>query len=209
MLILASASNARSRLLDQAGIRYLQMISGVDEHKITEKNPRKLVQLLASAKAKAVGSKLLTSHNPTEIKPIEVKAIVGCDSIFLFQGEIFGKPVNRNEAVERLKRMSGNSGFLLTGHSLMTREISVSNKINDHSFHEICSDVISTEVEFSQLTIQEIERYVLTGEPMGCAGGFALEGKGGMLVKRLDGCYSNVIGLSLPWLRVALNRIGR
>ena len=71
-------------------------------------------------------------------------------------------------------------------------------------FNCYIQDVVSTRVEFNDLTSQEIEEYASTAEPFDCAGGFALDGEGAMLISGIKGCYSNVIGLSLPWLRKAL-----
>ena len=88
--------------------------------------------------------------------------------------------------------MASCSGSLLTGHCLLPR---------DGQAIRVC---VSTEVRFAPLTDSEIRAYVASGEPMQCAGGFALEGRGGLCIDGLDGCYSNVIGLSLPWLRKAL-----
>ena len=89
--------------------------------------------------------------------------------------------------------MAGHSGSLLTGHCLMRR---------GRSDLLAC---VETVVRFAPLTTAEIEAYVASGEPLQCAGGFALEGRGGSCIDGLDGCYSNVIGLSLPWLRQALS----
>ena len=88
--------------------------------------------------------------------------------------------------------MAGGSGSLLTGHALLVRN--GENRL-------AC---ISTRVHFAGLTEEEIQAYVATGEPLHCAGGFALEGRGASLIAGLEGCYSNVIGLSLPWLRSVL-----
>ena len=73
---------------------------------------------------------------------------------------------------------------------------------------EVVEACISTEVHFAPLSLPEIEAYVATGEPLQCAGGFALEGRGGLCIAGIDGCYSNVIGLSLPWLRSVLQPMG-
>jgi septum formation protein len=84
--------------------------------------------------------------------------------------------------------MAGHWGELCTGHCLLRGD-------------EQLLETVITRVLFAPLSRAEIEAYVATGEPLACAGGFALEGRGGMLVERIDGCFSNVIGLSLPLLR--------
>ena len=183
MLLLASASSARRRLLEQAGIPHRVRVSGVDEQAISAPEPSVLVQRLAQAKATAVHQAL----HPVEDDGIS--AVLGCDSVLVFEGEIFGKPADAAEAVRRWRRMAGQRGELLTGHCLLPVG------------GEPVLDCVSTGVLFEALTLMEIDDYVATGEPLQCAGGFALEGRGGLCVAALEGCYSNVIGLSLPWLR--------
>ena len=186
VLLLASASPARRRLLEQAAIPHRVRVSGVDESTIDDRDPSALVQQLAFAKASAVQSSLEPSVDS------EITAVLGCDSVFVFEGEVFGKPVDAKEAINRWKRMAGHSGELLTGHCLIAEG------------QETTMACISTAVHFAELGLGEIEAYVASGEPLHCAGGFALEGRGGLFIRGLNGCYSNVIGLSLPWLRAVL-----
>ena len=186
VLLLASASPARRRLLEQAGIPHRVRVSGVDERAITAPDPSLLVQRLAQAKAAAVYQAL------DSVADAGISAVLGCDSVLVFEGEIFGKPADAAEAVRRWRRMAGQRGELLTGHCLMPVG------------EDPVLSSVSTGVLFSALTPREIDDYVATGEPLQCAGGFALEGRGGLCVAGLEGCYSNVIGLSLPWLRQQL-----
>jgi septum formation protein len=116
--------------------------------------------------------------------------VLGCDSVLVFDGTVFGKPRDPAEAIERWRRMAGDWGDLQTGHCLLA-PADGSERVA----------TVTTRVQFAPLTDAEITAYVATGEPLQCAGGFALEGRGGALVERIEGCYSNVIGLSLPWLR--------
>ena len=95
----------------------------------------------------------------------------------------------------------------MTGYALKFRN-SFSGENKKNLFDGLIQDVITTHVEFASITSEEINNYVSTGEPLNCAGGFALEGRGGMLISKIEGCYSNVIGLSLPWLRCALKKSG-
>jgi septum formation protein len=188
--MLASASPARRRLLEQVGIPHRQLASGVDETAINCADSVQLVQLLARAKAEAV-RQLLSSSAATEP---QITAVLGCDSLLAFEGEVFGKPIDATEASSRLRRLRGAWGELHSGHCLLPTAAAPAAAVE-----QCCC--VTTRVLFAELTDSEIEAYVSTGVPLQCAGGFDLEGVGGALVERIDGCYSNVIGLSLPLLR--------
>ena len=194
MLLLASASPARRRLLEQAQIPHQVRVSGVDEDQIQHPDPAQLVQLLAEAKALAVQRTLAQS---AERNPL-ITAVLGCDSVLAFEGEVFGKPVDANQAVERWQRMRGRWAQLHTGHCLLPASLALSK---NGAAAEMQRTSVTTRVLFANLTDAEVKAYVASGEPLQCAGGFALEGRGGCCVEQLDGCYSNVIGLSLPLLR--------
>ena len=194
VLLLASASPARRRLLEQAQIPHQVRVSGVDEDQIQHPDPAQLVQLLAEAKALAVQRTLAQS---AERNPL-ITAVLGCDSVLSFEGEVFGKPVDANEAVERWQRMRGRWAQLHTGHCLLPASLALSKNGAAAEMQRTC---VTTRVLFANLTDAEVKAYVASGEPLQCAGGFALEGRGGCCVEQLDGCYSNVIGLSLPLLR--------
>ena len=125
--------------------------------------------------------------------------ILGCDSIFEFKGEAFGKPSNKEEAFIRWKKMSGEFGFLHTGHTLIIGNFDAT--YNMFKITETIKETVSSRVYFSKLEDWEIKSYVETREPLYCAGGFALEGIGGKYIEKIEGCFSNVMGLSLPWLR--------
>jgi septum formation protein len=180
MLVLASASPARRRLLEQAAIAHRVQVSGVDEEAIRDPDPQSLVQRLARAKAEAValaGARV----SPTA-------AVLGCDSLLTVDGVVYGKPADAAEAAARWRSMAGRWGELHTGHCLLGPA-------------QTQLTTVTTRVLFAPLSEAEIQAYVASGEPLQCAGGFALEGRGGLLVERLEGCFSNVIGLSLPLLR--------
>ena len=188
VLLLASASPARRRLLEQAGVPHRVRVSGVNEDQIHHADPAELVKLLAQAKATAVAQLLDPAGDP------EITAVLGCDSVLSFEGQVFGKPSGPSEAMERWQRMAGRCGSLLTGHCLIGR-----------GQPQVLA-CVETVVRFAPLSQAEIEAYVASGEPLQCAGGFALEGRGGLCIDGLDGCYTNVIGLSLPWLRTVLRQ---
>lgn len=197
MLLLASASPARRRLLEQAAIPHRIRVSALDEEAITDSDPKHLVLRLAEAKAMAVaqlsGNRLLAEDGTP------CGALLACDSLLSFEGEVFGKPRDRQQAIERWQRLSGCWAELHTGHCLL-RSRPESGKAIDAPF-SLSMETVTTRVQLAPLDLAAITAYVATGEPLACAGGFALEGRGGLLVERLDGCYSNVIGLSLPLLR--------
>ncbi len=165
-------------------------MSGVDESQIQNPDPAQLVQLLAEAKASAVKLKVEQS---AELNA-SIKAVLGCDSVLAFEGEVFGKPVDAEEAISRWQRMRGKWAELHTGHCLLFEKPTPQGTTQ----YLAC---VTTRVQFAAICDDEIESYVASGEPLRCAGGFALEGRGGLYVERLDGCFSNVIGLSLPLLR--------
>ena len=204
--MLASASKARHFLLEKMGIDHLVMASGLDEESFKKFDAPNMVEELALAKAKAVASKLVLNI-PEGSTYDQINSVLGCDSVFVFQGEVFGKPRDAQEAIERWKRMSSNSGFLITGHALLFSPVNFGCK-KEFFFNGLIQKVVSTRVDFVDMTYEEIDEYVSTGEPLECAGGFALEGKGGMIISAINGCYSNVIGLSLPWLKKAMVAAG-
>ena len=103
--------------------------------------------------------------------------------------------------------MSGKSGLLHTGHCLVSLD-DLKSDIKSISLTKCCEGVVSTKIEFMSLSNIEIAKYASTSEPYNCAGGFAIEGHGGLFIKKIDGCFSNVIGLSLPWLKNNLERLG-
>lgn len=185
LFVLASASPARRRLLQSAGIQPLVRPSDFDESQIQLSDPAELVQALSLAKAQ------------TMVEHFQDALVLGCDSVLAINGEIHGKPADSAEAISRWQRMRGTVGDLYTGHTLI-----------DISRSKTLVSCQVTRVYFAQLSDRQIEAYVATGEPLNCAGCFALEGKGGLFVEKLEGCHSNVIGLSLPLLRQMLSELG-
>jgi septum formation protein len=183
--VLASASTARRRLLQNVGIQPFVYASNFDESQIQIENPAELVQTLALRKAETVAPHFQSA------------LVMGCDSVLAINGEIHGKPANQQEARQRWLMMRGNCGELFTGH------VFVDNTQNRNLVkHQV------TKVYFATVSSSEIDAYVATEEPLKCAGAFALEGKGSVFVEKIEGCYSNVVGLSLPLLRIMLTEIG-
>ncbi len=201
MLILASASISRKNLLKNSDIKFLQFSSFFDESLVIEKNIKDLALTLSFSKAEAIKNKIKEINLNQNLK-LSSFEILGCDSIFEFKGKALGKPKDKEDAYRRWLEMSTGNGFLHTGHTLLFCEL-----VNDSSKVILKKEVkktISSKVVFAKLQNKEISKYVDSLEPLNCAGGFALEGKGGKFIEKIDGCFSNVMGLSLPWLRKEL-----
>lgn len=186
-LVLASASPARRALLTAAGIDATVVVSGVDESAVEAVDAQTLCLALARMKARTVAATL-------PAKPGTV--VLGCDSVLQFAGQIYGKPVDAADAVERWRAMRGRSGVLHTGHH-----------VTDLLSGKQAEAVGSTVVHFGEVSDEEIQAYVATEEPLRVAGAFTIDGRGGAFVERLEGDHGNVVGLSLPLLRRLLAEI--
>ena len=198
MLILASSSISRKNLLKNSDIKFIQLSSFFDESLIKEKNIKDLALKLSYSKAEVIKNKIKKINLNENLKLSSVE-ILGCDSIFEFKGKAFGKPKDKEDAYQRWLEMSASYGFLHTGHTLLFCEL-INNSTKLILKKEV-KKTISSKVVFSKLQNKEISKYIDSLEPLNCAGGFALEGKGGKFIEKIDGCFSNVMGLSLPWLR--------
>jgi septum formation protein len=187
-LVLASASPARLALLRQAGLTPEVVVSDVDESAVRVPRVGERVALLAAAKATSVARR-------------ETDALViGADSLLEFRGQAMGKPADAREARDRWQRMGGRSGVLHTGQALFD--------VQDGVVLARDVAVVSTVVHFAAPTPQEIEAYLATGEPLGVAGAFTLDGLGAPFVRRVDGDPAAVVGLSLATLRTQLAKRG-
>lgn len=190
LLVLASASPARLATLRAAGLSPAVEVSGVDEEaaaaSLTDPSVQDLVLVLAQVKAHAVGA---TAHGDV--------LVLGCDSLLEFDGAAFGKPADTASARSRWRRMRGRSGVLHTGHCLI--------RCRDG---ESRSAVASTTVAFADISDEELEAYLATGEPQRVAGAFTIDGFGGAFVTSIDGDPHNVVGVSLPMVRGLLRELG-
>jgi septum formation protein len=184
--ILASASSARRRLLQSIGINPRICVSNFDEAQIKLTEPIALVEALAQSKAEVI------------LPQVSEGLVLGCDSILVIDNEIHGKPQTAEQAFDRWQQMRDNRGILYTGHALIDRV---------RSRRVVRTGI--THVYFGRPTDAQIRAYIATGEPLACAGAFALEGKGSVFIDKIEGCHSNVIGLSLPLLRSMLAELGR
>ena len=195
-LILASASPARLAVLQAAGVDPVVRVSGVDESAVAEglgdPRPDELVVALAEAKARTVLAQV-AQDQPDAV-------IVGCDSMLLHDGEVVGKPGTVERAHKRWAAMAGGQGELLTGHAVL--------RVAGGIPAAAASGAQRTTVRFGQPTERELAAYLASGEPLGVAGGFTLDGLGGWFVEGIDGDPSSVIGISLPLTRWLLAKVG-
>lgn len=169
-LILASASPSRKMLLEQAGLDFEVVVSGVDETVPPDYTPAQTVEALAQRKGRAVQA--LRPEAP----------IIAADSVVSIDGLILGKPKDDEAAKATLRRLSGCTHELITGVCLL---------INGQMdlFHQV------TRVTFYPLTEEEIAEYVALGESRGRAGAYGIEGIGVVLVQSIQGDYPNIVGL--------------
>ncbi|WP_204141010.1 nucleoside triphosphate pyrophosphatase [Halomicronema sp. CCY15110] len=183
--VLASASSARRKLLTTAGISVYTCPSNFDEDQVQITEPARLVNTLAQSKAQLVASQFKRA------------LVLGCDSVLVFNGQIYGKPDSPADAIARLHAMRGSMGDLYTGHALI-------DTVQQKSLVR-CR---VTQVYFANVSDRQIADYVATGEPLGCAGAFAIDGKGSCFIEKIDGCHTNVLGLSMPLLRELIHELG-
>lgn len=191
VFVLASASPTRKKILENAGITPIVRVSYFDEDAIQVSDPTSLVLTLAQCKAKAILSDL------TQELGGQNALVMGCDSIMYLNGMIYGKPDTKEIAIATWNKMRGNYCELYTGHCLI--DIQNQRTVMRHGV---------TKVYFAEATDAEIESYVASGEPLCCAGCFTLEKLGGLLIDKIEGCHTNVLGLSLPILRQMLTELG-
>ena len=200
-LLLASASPARRATLVAAGIEPLVAVSTVDEEAVLASahdrfgalDPADAVLLLAQSKVEDVSRNL-----PAQLEDADDLLLLGCDSMLELDGQIYGKPVDAAEATTRWRAMRGRSGVLHTGHWLM----------DERGVPAMLGATSSTTVRFADLSDEEIDAYVATGEPLAVAGAFTIDGLGGPFVERIEGDHHGVVGLSLPLLRELLGEVG-
>jgi len=184
-LILASQSPRRRYLLEQAGLIFTVIPSTFDEGTIQLTDPAVYVKTLAQAKASDVARGYPDSW------------VIGADTIVTIDKAILGKPGNAEEARLMLAQLSGQSHGVYTGYAIVCCE------------RQVCvSEAVHTDVQFKDLTAAEIEWYIRTGEPFDKAGAYAIQGMGTFLVRRINGSYTNVVGLPVCEVIEELLRLG-
>lgn len=186
-IILASASPRRSELLQQVGFDFEVIPSQVDETEITGETPEEHVIRLSLDKAREVSTR----------DDIDGRWVIGSDTIVLRDAEILGKPLDSEDAARMLRSLSGRTHQVLSGYAIL-----------DRGTGENRAAAVTTRVTFRSLTDAEIAGYIATGEPTDKAGSYAIQGLGAFMVSRIEGSYSNVVGLPLCEVVQALEMLG-
>jgi septum formation protein len=186
--VLASASPARRTTLRAAGLDPIVIVSGVDESQLSGLPPAELALQLAELKCAAVAAR---DDVPSDA------LVLGCDSVLELDGQALGKPDDAATAKRRWQAMRGRSGVLHSGHCL-----------RDVASGRVAAATGSTTVHFADVSDEEIDAYVATGEPLEVAGAFTIDGFGGAFVSGIEGDHHNVVGVSLPLVRELVLELG-
>jgi septum formation protein len=197
-VVLASASPGRRKVLRQAGIDPLVIVSGVDEDAVIagldpDSGPGDVTTALAAAKADAVAHGL----DPAVAADC---VVIGCDSMLYRDGQLLGKPASADAARRGWQQMAGKSGQLYTGHCVI--------RLRDNAITYRAADAACTTVNFGVPSSADIDAYIELGEPLAVAGGFTLDGLGGWFIEGVTGDPSLVIGIGLPLTRRLLGHSG-
>lgn len=185
-LILASASPRRKELLENLGLSFKTIPSDADETIDNNITPDEAVQIIAKRKAEDI------------IHQVNYPAIIiGCDTTVVIDNKTLGKPIDFDDAFSMLKTLSGRS------HRVVSGVVVIDTKDN-----KLLSESVSSEVIFRELTDEEIINYIKTGEPMDKAGAYAIQGLAGTFVSKINGCYSNIVGLPISCLSEMLKQVG-
>lgn len=185
VIVLASASPRRSELLESAGIQFTVAPADINEEPFPDEEPVDHVLRLAEGKARAAA----------EFTP--GRFFLGADTIVLCDGEIMGKPKDPADADRMLRKLSGVAHEVVTGFAIFDRERKGA----------VC-EAIRTKVYFKQLRDEEIADYIATGCPFDKAGAYAIQGGAAHMVQKIEGSYTNVVGLPLCEVVEALRRLG-
>ena len=201
---LASTSPARLMLLQQFGIRPLTIAPDVDEEAVVAAveasegrvlAPDEHVRLLARRKAADVAARLADDI------PGFDGIVIGGDSMFELDGEVFGKPHTPENAVARWRAMRGRTGVLHSGHAVVRVEPGAAPR----EVHAVAEASVTFAAD---VTDAEIETYVASGEPLHVAGAFTVDSLGGAFITRVEGDPSTVVGMSVSTLRTLVRELG-
>jgi septum formation protein len=184
-IVLASESTRRVDILRTLGISFSIMPPGIDERRKPYESPKDFVLRMAYEKARKVG----------DLFPD--KWIIGADTVVVHKGKVLGKPKADEDAVAMLKRLRANWHKVYTGYCILNASKQI-----------VYQDVAETKVFIKDLTDKEIAKYVGTSEPFDKAGSYAVQGRGGYMVKEIKGSYSNVVGLPICEITDALLSLG-
>lgn len=183
-LILASGSPRRVKILNDAGIKFKQIIAGIDENGCNWDNPYQTASELAQKKANEV-----LKNTPDD------SIVLGCDTIVVINDEVLGKPDSPDDALVMLTKLSGNCHTVCSAVSLQ--------QVNGQEF----TDFELTNVYFNKVSRKQLIDYISSGEPLDKAGAYGIQGIGGFLVDRIEGNLDNVIGLPMKLLDKLAGRI--
>jgi len=185
-IILASRSPRRQELLKKIGLAFKTVPPRIEEGILTEGvNPEEGAALLSRRKAESVAQSY-----PEHL-------VIGADTVVALGHKLLGKPASHEQAMKTLKMLSGREHRVITGLSLIHTSQGLS-----------LTRTSVTRVWLAPMEDQSMEAYLTTGEPMDKAGAYAIQGKGAIMVERIEGCYSNVVGLSLNLLAGMLREAG-
>jgi septum formation protein len=182
-VILASASPRRKEILRKTGLKFRVDKSDYEEHAVPGLKPHELVKFHARQKARDVACR----HRNA--------LVIAADTIVVLKGSLYGKPLNRAQAEEMLKALSGKAHSVITGFT-----------IRDSANSRELSGSVETKVFFKRLSMDEIKAYVRSGEPLDKAGAYGIQGLGAVLVKKIEGDFFNVMGLPLHALAEGLKK---
>lgn len=197
-VVLGSASGGRLKVLRQAGIDPLVVVSGVDEDAAVAElgaaaAPGDVVCALAEAKAAEVADRLDRAVASDCV-------VIGCDSMLYLDGQLCGKPASIDAARQQWQLMAGRAGRLYTGHCIV--------RLHGGEVAHRDTEAAVTTVRFGTPAPEDLEAYLASGEPLQVAGGFTIDGLGGWFIDGVDGDASNVVGLGLSLLLTLLHRAG-
>lgn len=216
--ILASRSPARRATLESAGVHPTVIVSEVDEEAVLDAlpggrafsggptTPADEVMALARAKQEAVTEILCEEDSPFQEAPSDALVVVGCDSMLELDGRMLGKPHTPDVARARIREMRGRTAVLWTGHSMA--RVSPARPGATRTVAGTGTASASTLVHFGDISDREIDAYVATGEPLGVAGSFTVDGLGGPFITGVTGDYHSVVGISLPLVRTMAAGLG-
>ena len=186
MIYLASQSPRRKQLMELTGFEYTVCPTNSDESGADKMKPKNAVEYLSHIKAETLYNRI----NENDI-------IIGSDTVVAMNDEILGKPKDKEDAFKMLKKLSGNTHSVFTGVTIL--------KKNEKKITVTFS--CETKVEFFDLTDEEIEKYIATGEPFDKAGAYGIQEKGALFVKAVHGDFFNVVGLPIAVLSKELKKI--
>ena len=199
-IVLASGSPRRKELLEQIGLEF-EICPAKGEEVITTNVPEDVVRELSRQKAEEVASGILAYNEAhSDIVTPQDILVIGADTVVAYDGQILGKPADEADAKRMLSMLSGNVHSVYTGVTFVI--IGKDGRTGESSFVE------KTDVHMFAMSEQEIDRYIASGEPMDKAGSYAIQGKCGIYIEKIDGDYYNVVGLPIARMYQSLKDIG-